>query len=109
MRAAGDDFVLGRRALTGSAPSVVSAGAAKAAARPVLECGYDIRVVHGISDHCEVPTAMICTHALNRGGRGVRSPLDSGCRPLAHEATHAHARAHGETKPRDSASSERPR
>ena len=78
MRAAGDDFVLGRRAPTCSVPSVVSAGAAKSAARPVLEYGYDIRAVHGTMDHCDASTAMICAHVLNRGGRGVRSPLDSG-------------------------------
>jgi integrase len=28
--------------------------------------------------HRDVSTTMIYTHVLNRGGRGVRSPLDGG-------------------------------
>ena len=28
--------------------------------------------------HSDVPTTMIYTHVLNKGGRGVKSPLDSG-------------------------------
>jgi len=27
--------------------------------------------------HADVKTTMIYTHVLNRGGRGVRSPLDA--------------------------------
>ncbi len=26
--------------------------------------------------HADVKTAMICTHVLNRGGRGVLNPID---------------------------------
>jgi integron integrase len=43
----------------------------------VLESGYDIRTVQELLGHKDVRTTMIYTHVLNRGGRGVRSPLDS--------------------------------
>lgn len=42
----------------------------------VLESGYDIRTVQELLGHASVQTTMIYTHVLNRGGRGVRSPLD---------------------------------
>jgi len=42
----------------------------------VLEAGYDIRTVQELLGHKHVETTMIYTHVLNRGGRGVRSPLD---------------------------------
>ena len=41
------------------------------------EDGYDIRTVQKLLGHKDVKTTMIYTHVLNRGGLGVRSPLDS--------------------------------
>jgi integron integrase len=43
----------------------------------LLKSGYDIRTVQELLDHRDVSTTMIYTHVLNRGGRGVRRPLDS--------------------------------
>ena len=42
----------------------------------LLEGGYDIRTVQELLGHKNVQTTMIYTHVLNRGGRGVVSPLD---------------------------------
>ena len=42
----------------------------------VLEDGYDIRTVQELLGHKDVKTTMVYPHVLNRGRKGVRSPMD---------------------------------
>lgn len=53
----------------------------------LLQGSYDIRTVQELLGHKDVSTTMIYTHVMNKGGRGVASPLDAGPRRIDGAAT----------------------
>ena len=65
----------GRR--SGVVKRVTCHGFRHAFATHLLTSGYDIRTIQELLGHSDVSTTMIYTHVLNKGGRGVRSPVDN--------------------------------
>jgi len=71
-----------RRALKAALkPANISKNASSHSLRPsfakhLLTSGYDIRTIQELIGHKSVETPMICTHVLNKDGKGVTSPID---------------------------------
>ena len=65
-----------RQKASGVAKRVTSHTLRHSFATHVLQHGADIRTIQDLLGHKDVSTTMIYTHVIQKGGMGMRSPLD---------------------------------